>query len=161
MSTYIKLFRDIQQWRWYTDGNTARVFVHILLNAKYKPTEYKGYTIEAGQCIFGRKKWAEDLNMSERQVRTAIEHLKSTNEITTKSTNKFTVITVVKWEFWQMGEGYSTNKPTNNESNKRPTNDQQTTTYKEYKNTKNVKNTNLILSTPTINDDEEIEFYEA
>ena len=138
--TYIKLFRKILTWGWYGDTNTFRVFMHILLNAQYAPSEYKGVTINAGECVFGRKKWAKDLGLSERQVRTAIEHLKSTNEITTKSTNKFTVITIVKWGFWQIEEGKPTNKPTNKKSNERPATDQQPTTYKESKKVRNKEN---------------------
>lgn len=122
--TYIKLFHKILNWGWYGDTNTFRVFMHILLKANYKDTEYKGYKLHPGDCVFGRKAWAEALGLSEQQVRTAIDHLKSTNEITTKSTNKFTVVHVEKWEFWQIEEGYATNKsPT-----KQPTSNQQVTT---------------------------------
>ena len=117
--------------------------MHILLKAQYHPSEYKGVPIKSGQCVFGRKKWAKDLGLSERQVRTAIEHLKSTNEITTKSTNQFTVITVVKWAFWQIEEGVSTNDVTNQKTNERPTSDQRATTYKESKNVIK-KETNII-----------------
>lgn len=133
-TTYIKLFRKMLTWEWYGDTNTTRVFLHILLKVNYEPSRYKGREIGAGECVFGRKKWAEELGLSERQVRTAIEHLKSTNEITTKSTNRFTVVHVEKWAFWQIGEGKPTNKSTNSKSNKRPTTDQQPTTSKESKN---------------------------
>ena len=131
--TYIKLFRKILKWGWYGDTNTFRVFMHILLNAQYRPSEYHGVTIGAGECVFGRKKWAEVLGLSEQQVRTAISHLQSTNEITIKSTNKFSVIHVEKWEFWQMEEGKSTNESTNNSTRNQPTSNQQVTTYKESK----------------------------
>ena len=128
---YIKLFRKMLNWGWYKDTNTFRVFMHILLKANYQPSEYKGHKIDAGECVFGRKKWAEDLGLSERQVRTAIEHLKSTNEIATKTTNKFTIITVVNWELWQIEEGVKrpTKRPTRSQ-----TSDQQPTTSKESKN---------------------------
>lgn len=133
-TTYIKLFRKMLTWEWYGDTNTTRVFLHILLKVNYEPSRYKGHEIGAGECVFGRRKWAEELGLSERQVRTAIKHLKATNEITTKSTNRFTIIHVEKWAFWQIGEGKPTNKPTNSKSNKRPTSDQQATTSKESKN---------------------------
>jgi hypothetical protein len=84
-------------------------------------------------------------------VRTALEHLKSTNEVTTKATNKFTIIHLEKWEFWQIAEGKATTKATNKKSNERPTTDQQPTTSKE---SKNVRNT----TTPTI---EEVRNYVA
>lgn len=135
--TYIKVFRKMLTWGWYGDTNTLRVFLHILLKANYEPSEYRGHKIGRGECVFGRKKWAKELGLSERQIRTALEHLKSTNEITIKSTNKFSVISVVKWEFWQIEEGKVTTKSTNKESNERPTTDQQPTTSKESKNIRN------------------------
>lgn len=133
-TTYVKLFRKMLTWEWYGDTNTTRLFLHILLKVNYEPSRYRGHEIGAGECVFGRKKWAKELGMSERQVRTALEHLKSTNEVTTKATNKFTIIHLEKWAFWQIGEGEPTTKVTTKKSNERPTTDQQPTTSKESKN---------------------------
>lgn len=138
--TYIKLFRKMLTWGWYGDTNTFRVFMHILLTANYTPKEYRGQMIGAGECVFGRKAWAEKLGLSERQVRTAIEHLKSTNEITVRATNKFSVITVTNWKFWQIEEGKATNTTTNEATNERPTSDQQPTTPKESKKVRTKRN---------------------
>lgn len=131
--TYVKLFRKILSWGWYGDTNTFRVFMHILLRANYRDSEYRGHHVPAGSCIFGRKKWAKELGLSEQQIRTAIDHLKSTQEITTKATNKFTVITLTNWEFWQIEEGKATKKSTNHQ----PTSNQQVTTSKESKKVRN------------------------
>lgn len=128
---FVKLFYDILDWGWYGDTNTFRVFMHILLKANYQETEYKGYKIPAGSCVFGRKAWAEELGMTERQVRTALDHLKATNEIAIKTTNRFSIVSLAKWDFWQLKEGKATNKTTNDASDKRPANDQQTTTPKD------------------------------
>ena len=138
--TYIKLFRKILKWGWYGDTNTFRVFMHILLKAQYYPTEYHGVTINSGECVFGRKAWAKELGLSEQQIRTAISHLQSTNEITITSTNKFSVIHVAKWELWQINDGLSTNESTNDSFQKQPTTNQQLTTSKKSKKVINKKN---------------------
>ena len=138
--TYIKLFRRIVDWEWYDDANTFRLFMHILLNANYTPSRYKGYDIPAGACVFGYHAWSEQLNMSVQQLRTAINHLKSTGEITIKTTNKFSIVTLEKWGFWQIEEGQSTSKTTSNQQ----TTNKQLTTSKEGKKVK----TNI----PTIED---------
>lgn len=142
--TYIKLFRTVLDWGWYGDTNTFRVFMHILLRANYEPSEYRGHIIGAGECVFGYNAWAKALGLSVRNVRTAIEHLKSTNEITIKTTNKFSIIHVVKWEFWQIEEGKATSKSTSKPTNDRQATDKQPTTSKE---SKKVRNT---TTTPTI-----------
>ena len=136
-TTYIKLFHKMLTWGWYGDTNTFRVFMHILLRANYKESEYLGHKIGAGECVFGYNAWSEELGLSVRQLRTAISHLKSTNEIRVRATNRFSVITVVKWEFWQIEEGVATTQ----RQAKRQASDKQATTSKEYKNT---------TTTPTI-----------
>ena len=134
MNGWIKLHRKITEWEWYTDQNTLAVFIHLLIMANVDDKRYRGYDVKRGDCIIGRHKLATDLNISEQNGRTAIKHLILTNEITIKATNKFSIITVVKWEFWQIEEGGATTKSTNKKSNERPTTDQQPTTSKEYKN---------------------------
>ena len=136
-NTYIKLFRKMLTWEWYKDTNTTRVFLHILLRANYKPSRYRGMDIGAGECVFGRKQWSEELGLTEQQIRTALYHLKSTNEITIKTTNKFSIVKVEKWAFWQIDEGGATNKTTNKITNDQPTSNQQVTTSKESKKVRN------------------------
>lgn len=68
--------------------------------------------------------------MSEQEMRTSLEHLKSTNEITIKSTNRFSVITVCKWEEYQID---NKNQPAKQPAHQQTSN-QQATTPKEYKN---------------------------
>lgn len=111
---YIKLFRKMVEWEWYGDPNTKAVFLHLLLTANYRETNYRGVTLLPGQTIIGRKALAEALGMSEQNVRTSLNHLKSTNEITIKVTNKFSVVTLVNWESYQLGDDELTNKSTNN-----------------------------------------------
>ena len=131
---YIKLHRSLLTWEWIKDSSTTVVFLYLLLNANWEDSRYKGYDVPKGSLIVGRKKIAETLGISEQSVRTAINHLKSTNEITTKVTNKFTIVTIVNWEKYQCCEVESTNESTNNLTNNQPTTNQQLTTYKEYKN---------------------------
>lgn len=133
--TYIKIFHKMLDWGWYGDTNTFRVFMHILLRANYRESEYLGHKIGAGECVFGYNAWADQLGLSVRQIRTAIDHLKSTNEIRVRATNRFSIITVVKWEFWQIEEGHSDKRTTRRATNDRQTSDKQATTSKESKNT--------------------------
>lgn len=148
---WIKLNRKILKWEWYSDNSTRSVFLHALLKANYEPSRYKGHELAIGDVVFGRKKWAEELGLSERQVRTAITHLKETGEISTiKVTNKFTILRIENWEFYQSKE----DEVTNNMTNERPTTDQQPTnnrprTKKEKKEKNEKKDKNYIYSRAT------------
>ena len=117
---YIKLHRKLLNWEWYKDANTTRVFLHLLLIANYGESRYQGVEIHPGQAVIGRKTLADALGMSEQNVRTALTHLKSTSEITIKSTNKFSVVTIVNWALYQSTDEESTNESTNNLTNDQP-----------------------------------------
>ena len=118
---YIKLHRKLLNWEWYRDANTTRVFLHLLLIANYGESRYRGVEIHPGQAVIGRRSLSNALGLTEQQVRTALEHLKSTNEITIKSTNKFSVVTVVNWSFYQVDFDEPTNKSTSKSTNDQPT----------------------------------------
>ena len=138
---FIKLDRKILTWRWYNDVNTLRVFLHLLLTANYSDGEYMTHPIKRGQVVTGRKKLSDQLKLTEREVRTALTHLKATNEVTIETTSKYSIITINNYDKYQ--------QTTNKASLKRPASDQQTTNkapqYKKVK--KNKKNKKVISST--------------
>lgn len=127
---FIKIYRSLLGWEWYKNPNTKIVFLHLLLTANWEETVYRGHRIPRGSLVCGRKKLSKDLGLSEQEIRTALNHLKSTNEITIKPTNKFSVITIVNWEKFQ---GYESK--VNQQANQQNTT--KSTTYKEIKNKRN------------------------
>jgi hypothetical protein len=54
-----------------------------------------------GQFVFGRKKASEDTGLTEQQIRTALDSLRKKQNLTIKTTNKFSVISIVNWETYQ------------------------------------------------------------
>ena len=139
---YLKLYRSITTWEWYKDTNTKIVFLHLLLKANWEPSRYKGYEVPKGGLVIGLKSLSKELGLSIQSVRTSLEHLKSTNEITIKSTNKFSIVSIVNWEKYQGCDDEVTNKVTHNLTNDQQTTNKQLTTEEEYKNirTKEIKN---------------------
>lgn len=144
---YIKFYRNILDWEWYHDINVCRLFVHLLLKANHTNQRWKGIDIKRGQHLTSRDKLASETTLSVQQVRTALNKLKSTNEITIESTKTYTLVTIVKYADYQDGENDS-NQDTNQERNRIATNDQPTSNQqittnkndKKEKNDKNVKN---------------------
>ena len=110
---YINLNRNLIKWGWYQDSVVKDLFLHFLLTASFKDFEWMGRHLRAGQLITNRKRLAEELNFSERQIRTAMEKLKSTGEVTYETTNKFTIVTVLNWEDYQINEEIPTKSATN------------------------------------------------
>lgn len=132
---YVKLHRSLTDWEWYTEPNMVLFFVHCLLRANHKDGTWKGQDVLKGQFISGRKVLSVETGLSERNVRTCIDKLVKSGELTIKTTNKNTVFTLNKWNLYQnQEEGDQQN------ANKRPTNDQQPTTNKNVNNDKNEEN---------------------
>lgn len=127
---YIKLHRKMREWEWYDNSNTKAVFLHFLFTANWCERRWHGIVIKPGQLVTSRKKLAEELNLTDREVRTALKNLQNTGEITLHTTNKWTLVTVEKWAKYQLCDDEGDQQTTSN----RPTNDQQTTTTKERKN---------------------------
>lgn len=148
MAGYIKLHRKLLKWGWYSDPNTFRVFMHLLLIASYECNEFRGHKLKPGQAVIGRKRLAKELKMSEQSVRTALEHLKSTNEITIKTTNRFSIVTIENWAKYQCAED-DTDQQDNQQANQQLTNNQPTTNHtQEIKKVKKVRNIDIKNTIP-------------
>jgi len=76
-----------------------------------------------GQFITGRDQVSRDTGLTEQNYRTAIKRLKSTGSITTRTTNRCTIITVVNWHSYQANPGES-NGLFNEQTNTQPTSSQ-------------------------------------
>lgn len=98
---FVALHRSLLSWGWHADPATGWLFVNLLLMANWTDSDWQGMTIKRGQLVTGRKALAAQTGLSERQIRTALDHLKSTNELTIKSTNKFSLITIVNYRKFQ------------------------------------------------------------
>lgn len=140
-SGFVKLHRSMLGWEWYDDPNTFRVFVHILLRANYEDKRWHGIEIKRGQLLTSRAKLAKETRLSERAVRTALNHLKSTGELTIEATNQRTLVTVANYDVYQSDSRKATSKVTSKSTNERPTSDQRPTTTQEYKEREEYKRT--------------------
>lgn len=130
-------------WEWYCDQNVRLVFLHLLLKANYRDNKWCGIIILRGQFITSISRLAKEIGLSNQQTRTAIDKLKLTGEITIKSTNKYTLVTIEKYSLYQDMPD-EINKQNNEQTNNQITNHQQAdnkqiTTTKEIKKEKKDK----------------------
>jgi len=136
MEGFVKLYRQIFEWEWYTDANTSRLFIHLILKANHKTKSFKGNIIECGQTITSINSLTKELDLTPNKIRRSLNNLVSTGEITIEATNKFSLITVCNYTSFHENCG-DDNKET---TNKPQTKNKQTTTTKNDKNDKNVNN---------------------
>lgn len=131
--TWIKLYREFLAWEWFGKPEMVQLFVWLLLNASVIDRKWEGKDIKRGQLITTLPAMCEATGLSRQKVRTCINRLKSTHEITCKSTNKFTTVTICNYERYQ-GEISSINTQNNLQNNlqttyKQPTNADGCTDY--------------------------------
>lgn len=137
---YIKLHRKMVDWEWYDDLNTFKLFIHLLLKVNHKDNKWRGELIKRGTCVTSRASLSLETGLSEQQVRTAIDKLISTKDITKITNKKNTLIIVTNYNIYQ-----ESNQETNQQINQEPTNEQPSsnqvvTTNKNDKKEKNDKN---------------------
>jgi len=135
---WIALHRKFVKWEWYTDGNTMRLFIHLLLSANHKKKKWKGVSVERGQVITGRKSLSKETGVSQQSVRTSLKRLKSTNELTIKSTSKYSIITICNYSSYQDKDIKANQQLTNKLTINQPASNQQVTTNNNDNNINNV-----------------------
>lgn len=150
MEGWIKVHRKLVDWEWYNDINVKVVFLHLLLTANHKEKQWKGQTILRGQKLTSIEHLADDVGLTIQQTRTALKKLKSTHEITIKTTSKNSLITIEKFNNYQF-EADEDNKQNNKQLNNSITNNQQTNN-KQITTNKNEKNDNNDKNITTIDD---------
>ena len=102
LTSFIKIDRNIQKWRWFKDPNTLSVWLWLLLNASLDRQDYKEIRIERGQVCATYSKIAEDTGLSIKSTRTAIDHLIKTGEITKiGQTQNYPVYNIVEFSRYQ------------------------------------------------------------
>lgn len=145
---WIKIYSKFLQWEWFDCAEMVQVFVYLLLKANARERCWRGVTIGRGQHITSNATMRHDLHLSEQQIRTCIKRLISTGEITTKATNKFTIITICNYDIYQEFS-FSNNEQNNEQPNiqatdEQRTNNEQTTTPIEDKNNRSIEYINSI-----------------
>lgn len=136
---FILIHRRLLDWQWYSNKNDRIVWLHCLLSANWKDGYFEGKKIERGSFVTSYDKLAKEIGISVQQLRTSLNHLKSTNEITHETNNQFSIITINKYNDYQLEQ--QTNQQT---INKRLTNEQQTINNNRINNNKSIKEINNI-----------------
>ena len=144
---YIKLSRKMLEWEWYKNEHTKNVFIHCLLKACWKDIKYQGKVIKRGSFTTTYSKMANELDLTEREIRTAITHLKTTGELTVKTTNRNSVITVKNYDLYQVSDRQNVRqKSDKSQSNVSLTTDLIEEEYKEDKEKKEYNISSLLHS---------------
>lgn len=105
MSSWVKVSRKLLTSAIASKPEYLAVWMHLILSASYKPGEvlvgHQVVKLNAGQLVFGRIKFAQQIGVSEHTLRMALKSLETLQQITIKSESKFSVITITNWAKYQ------------------------------------------------------------
>lgn len=119
---WVKLYRQIMDWRWYKDSCTLHIFLHLLLKASTVDGEYMQLRTKRGQLITSQRDIADETGVSRQSVRTALRRLSETGAISTQQlTQSGTLVTICNYDKYNVPK-----KAANPPTNPRPTHCQPT-----------------------------------
>ena len=111
---------------WLKNQDLWTVWSYCLMKASHKKRTvrigFQKINIEPGQFVFGRKRASEELNLSEWKIRRCIDSLRKSGNVAIKTTNKFSVITIINWELYQGDDNNKNEENRQQTANKPPTN---------------------------------------
>lgn len=149
--SFIPLSRALLEWDWHDEPKTGWLYVVMLMMANHEETRWRGETLRRGQLLTGRQQLSIASGLTEREVRTAMEHLKKTGDIKVDSRSRYSVVTMLRYdEHCPSGDQHSVQQTTSTSSDnrpaERPADDQQATSKRpaddhiqKLKNLKNLK----------------------
>lgn len=74
----------------------------LLINANFKSERFEKIIVERGQYIFSYDGLSRDCGMPLQTLRTTLKDLVETNQITIKSTRRWSLLTISEYDSWQV-----------------------------------------------------------
>lgn len=137
---YIKLHRKMLDWGWYQNQNVKDLFIHLLLIANFKESQFEDMTVYPGQIITSINSLSKATGLSQKSVRNALGKLEKVGVLGKQSTNRFTLITIENWTSYQSEEFEEDKRGANEGQTKGKQRANEGQHHKNAKNAKNEKN---------------------
>ena len=133
MEGWIKIHRKITDWEWWGKPEMIKLLILFICKANIEDKMWQGLLIKRGQFVSSLDALRVESGFSIQKIRTCLKRFENTQEITIKSTNKYSIVTICNYESYQIScsDYQQAEQQTNN---KQTTNEQQ-----QLKNIKNIR----------------------
>jgi hypothetical protein len=132
---WIKLHRQLIERGWLKNHNVCIFWIYCLLKATHEPIKtivgFQEVNLQPGEFVFGRHKASKETGLSERKIRTCLAFLRNAENLTIKTTNKFSIISITNWHTYQRTESENDQQNDQQATSRRP----QTRTKEQKKKT--------------------------
>lgn len=141
---WIKIHRKLLDNPIYNDPHLLHLFIHCVLKANHKEQEFlfnnELMKVKRGQFITGRFQLGKELNQNPSSIYKRLKILEKLEILNIKSNNKFSVITVLKYNTYQDEVTTKEQQKEQQSNNKVTTKEQQSNTNNNDKNEDNDNN---------------------
>lgn len=110
MSDWIKVHRRLLESDVFDNPVTLKIWIWLLLKAQYKDKvitlqigkAYEDVFVKRGSALFGRIKSAKELKVTPSMAYRQLKKLESLGKISVKSSSHYSVVTICKYELYQL-----------------------------------------------------------
>lgn len=135
---WIKIYRSIESWEWYTDSIALHLFLHLLIKANHADNRWQGIVIKRGQLVTSLSSLSSATGISVKKIRNRLDKLAQSKEIIVKTTNRFSIITVCNYDSYQSTDDDEGQAEGKQKAIKGQSKGNQRATNKNEKNEKNI-----------------------
>jgi len=100
---FITINRKITDWQWYKYPVHSRLFIHCLIKANFKDNKLGRKIIKRGSFVTSCEILASELGYTKKTILRALVDLEVSGELTRKTCNKGTTITIRNYSDYQEG----------------------------------------------------------
>lgn len=99
---YFKVDRGIRDWKYWGNAAVRGFWLYLIEEANWKDGWYgKGISVPRGSFITSFEKMARENELSKNTIRKYVGYLENEGQIKVSASNKYTMITVVKYDEYQ------------------------------------------------------------
>lgn len=153
-SGYIKLFRQIEDWRFWDSPKHTQVWVHLLIKANWKETGYKyGQELKPGETVITLRSFAEECGISRSTLVRVLNDLQEAQQIDRSLRQGKTFIKVHNYAVFQQSESQAWDTDGTEMSQKRDKNEPAPLSInRRSKEVKNKRNNTREAQPPTLSE---------
>ena len=132
---WVVFYRRLIDWEWFRDSKTFQLFAYCIFRANITSGSWRGIDYQRGEFITTLANLSAATGQTTQEIRTRLLRLRSTGEISIKTTNKYTIIIVCKYDIYQ--PSISIIQQRKNKDEQQTINKQSTNNQHKYKNIRN------------------------
>lgn len=101
---FVAIDRGIQDWQFFGNMAIRGFWLYLIVKASWKDRWFgKGVKVKRGSFVTTFQRMAEENEASEKTIRKYLKLFEDAGQITVETTNKYTTISIINYDEFQLG----------------------------------------------------------